>query len=115
MGNPSPKTSHLVKTQWKHGQSGNPSGKPKGSKHVSTWIQELLNDSSFQATIKSPSGSTMKYKGAPIKAIIQTAIIHALQGDKQWAEWLAKYAYRESETRVNIYSQINSTGSRYEL
>ena len=27
---------------WKPGQSGNPSGKPKGTNHLSTWIRELI-------------------------------------------------------------------------
>ena len=29
---------------WLPGQSGNPSGKPKGIKNLSTWIREFLED-----------------------------------------------------------------------
>lgn len=115
MGNPSPKTGHLVKTQWRSGQSGNPLGKPKGSKHISTWIQELLNDEKFQATVITNHGQKVEYKGAPIKAIVQTAIMQAIQGDKQWADWLARHGYKETELSVNIYSQVNSIGSKYDL
>jgi len=30
------------KTQWKKGQSGNPAGKPRGSKHFKTLLKEAL-------------------------------------------------------------------------
>lgn len=32
---------------WKPGQSGNPAGKPKGTKHLSTWMQEMLEDEEY--------------------------------------------------------------------
>lgn len=72
------------------GQSGNPAGLPKGTKHVSTWIQELLNDEEFDLS-KFVSGKP--YKGAPMQAIIITAVVQALQGDPKWADLLFKYGY----------------------
>lgn len=67
--------------------------KPKGSKHISTWIQELLNDEEFEATIQQ--GLQIKeYKGAPIKAIIQAQTRLAMNGDTKAFEALAKHGWK---------------------
>lgn len=80
------------KTQFQPGVSGNLAGKPKGSKHLSTYIQEMLTDESF--TTEYVEGYTLKkHKGAPIQALIQVAVTKAVAGDTKWAEWLAKYGY----------------------
>ena len=63
----------------------------KGSKHISTWIQEMLNDEEF--TLENFLFNGKQYKGAPIKAIITVGIMQSLQGDNKWAEWLAKHGY----------------------
>lgn len=115
MANLNPKTTQLVRTQWKPGQSGNPSGKPKGTRHISSWIQELLSDTQFQATITGPGGKVVKYKGAPIQAIVQTAIIHAIQGDKNWGEWLAKYGFPSGETNQNNYYSFLEARKKYDI
>lgn len=78
-------------TPWKPGQSGNLAGKPKGAKHLSTHIQDLLNDEEF--TLENFLFNGKQFKGAPIKAIVTVAIMQALQGDQKWATWLAKYGY----------------------
>lgn len=57
----------------KKGEIRNPNGKPKGTRHVSTWIQQLLNDETFTAQVMDGYKIT-EYKGAPIKAIIQAQI-----------------------------------------
>jgi hypothetical protein len=67
--------------------------KPKGSKHLSTWIQELMTDDGFEATILDAKNGFTNYKGAPIKAVIQVAIIKAVDNDAKAREWLAKYGY----------------------
>lgn len=78
--------------KFKPGESGNPAGKPVGSIHLSTHIQELLNDEEFETQILE--GNTVKdFKGIPVKAIIRVAMIKSLQGDNKWADWLAKYGY----------------------
>lgn len=81
--------------QWKPGQSGNPAGKPKGAKQLSTWIQNLLNDDEFEFIILGgkDKGKQISYKGAPIKAIVGVAIHKAMKGDVKWADWLAKHGY----------------------
>lgn len=89
--------------RWKPGQSGNPKGKPKGAKHLSTWIQELLNDEEFEARLLDAKVGYKDYKGAPIKAIIGVAITKAVNGDTRWAEWLAKHGYG---TNLNIEGEL---------
>lgn len=91
MSNPNPDTSGLIPFQ--PGQSGNPAGAKKGTLHLSTHIQNLLNDEEFEANILDSKKGLIEYKGAPVKAIIQVAIKHALNGDQRWAEWLAKHGY----------------------
>ena len=84
-----PETAHTG-TQFKPGQSGNPNGKPKGTKHISTWINEMLNDEKFTAMIRD--GYELKeYKGAPVKAIVGAQIALAVNGDKQAADLLFKH------------------------
>ena len=75
--------------QFQPGQSGNPSGRPKGSLNLSSWIQKLLNDEEFEVLLSDKT----KFKGAPIEAIVSTAITKAIEGDIKWAEWLARYGY----------------------
>lgn len=89
MSNPNPDQSGLEKGKWKPGQSGNPAGKPKGAKHLSTHIQEMLNDPDFE--LKMKTGEILK--GRPIEAIMKTAIAKGISGNVQWAEWLAKHGY----------------------
>lgn len=78
---------------WKPGQSGNPAGMKKGTKHISTWIQEMLNDEDFETMLLDSRKGMVEFKGAPLKAIIKTAVFRASQGDDKAREWLAKYGY----------------------
>ena len=80
-------------TQFQPGQSGNPAGKPKGAVHLSTRIQEMLNDDEFTANMVGSDGKSIQFKGQPMEAIVRTAMLKAMSGDKKWAEWLAKYGY----------------------
>lgn len=81
-------------TQFKKGDPGGP-GLPKGYKHLSTHIKELMEDPNFE--VPTSSGGT--YKGRPVTAIVTVAIMQALAGDKGWADWIGKYAYG---TKVDI-------------
>lgn len=74
---------------WKPGQSGNPKGKPKGAKHLSTRIQNMLQDDSFRQ--KLDDGSILK--GAPVEVILRVLIIKAAEGDLKAFDLLAKYGY----------------------
>lgn len=61
----------------------------KGSKHISTWIQEMLNDPDFELKLKD--GSILK--GRPIEAIIKTAIAKGVSGDMRAFDMLGKYGF----------------------
>ena len=83
---------------WQPGQSGNPSGKPKGTKHLSSRIQEMLLDDSFEQKLKD--GTILN--GAPINAVLRTLVIKAVDGDLRAFDLLAKYGYG---TKVDITSE----------
>lgn len=74
---------------WKTGQSGNPRGKPKGSKHLATRIQDMLQDELFKQKL---SDGTM-LKGAPVEVLIRALIIKAAEGDLRAFDLLGKYGY----------------------
>lgn len=81
------------KTQFKPGQSGNPEGRPKGSKNMSTYIRELLEDEEFETWLPDPREGFKHFKGAPMKAIINAQIIKATMGDTKAFDTLGKYGY----------------------
>ena len=71
-------------------------GPPKGTKHLSTWIQDMLNDEEFETMILDAKKGMIEFKGAPLKAIIMVAMRKAINDPKTgtaWAEWLAKHGY----------------------
>jgi hypothetical protein len=90
-------------TRFKPGQSGNPAGRPKGSRNLSMLIQQIMMDEEFETLIPDPQTGWREFKGAAAKAIIQGAMIRAIQGDLKVAEWLAKYGYG---TKVEIDATI---------
>lgn len=72
----------------------------KGSKHLSTWIQDLLNDEEFTTTIRE--GLQVKeWKGAPVKAIVKAHTLMAINGDVKAADLLFKYGYGQKMTLAN--------------
>lgn len=74
--------------------------KPKGAIHLSTRIQNMLNDPEFTAE-HVVDGKKITFKGQPAEAIIKTAVIRATQGDKQWADWLANNGYGSKVVHSN--------------
>tara|TARA_R110000868_G_scaffold222278_1_gene474180 strand:- start:645 stop:1193 length:549 start_codon:yes stop_codon:yes gene_type:complete len=64
------------KYQWKPGQSGNPSGKPKGAKNLATVVKE---EAKGKVTIKDASGISKKV--SKLEAIVRTTTHKALKGD----------------------------------
>lgn len=99
-------------TQFKPGQSGNPKGPKPGYKHISTWIQDMLNDENFETLLNDPRKGYIDYKGAPLKAIIETAVRRAIAGDTRWAEWLAKHGYGE-KLRIELDDPRKELLKRY--
>lgn len=66
----------------------------KGSKHISTWIQELMEDEEFEATIQQGL-KIVEYKGAPIKAIIKAQMQKAINGDTKAFDSLGRYGWSQ--------------------
>lgn len=85
----------------KKGDVRNPSGKPKGTLHLSTHIQNLMADDAFEANILDAKTGVREYKGIPVKAIIQVAITKAVNGDDKAREWLAKYGWGQKLQLAN--------------
>jgi hypothetical protein len=104
-----PETAHTG-TQFKPGESGNPKGKPKGAKHISTHIQNLMEDEDFEANILDAKTGIKEYKGAPVKAIIQVAITKAINGDAKAMDWLAKYGWT-AKTEIDLTSNGETVGT----
>jgi len=80
-------------TQFKPGHSGNPSGTKPGTKHLATHIQDMMNDEDFAQFLEDNKYGYVEFKGAPVKAIIITALKKAVAGDDKAREWLAKYGW----------------------
>lgn len=85
MSNASPQTGHLEATRWKPGQSGNPAGKPRGARHITTIVQQLLE--------KPGSSLPVPNAGTPVEAIVQVMILKALDGDVRAFDALIKAGY----------------------
>lgn len=66
------------KTRFKPGVVTNPNGVPKGTKHINTWIQELLGDENFETVVTDAKKGIVDYKGAPLKAILMAQMHLAL-------------------------------------
>lgn len=63
----------------------------KGSKHISTHIQEMMSDESFEQKLKD--GTILK--GAPLDAILKVAIAKARSGDPKFFDMLMKYGWAQ--------------------
>lgn len=87
---------------WKPGQSGNPNGKPKGTKHLSTWIRELMEDESFEFQLKD--GTLIK--NAPVKAIVCTLLNKAIDGDLRAIDLIGKYGYGSKVDITSNYKPL---------
>lgn len=88
---------------WKPGQSGNPKGKPKGTKHLSTRIQNILQDETFEQ--KLSDGTVLK--GAPVEAILRVLIIRAAEGDLRAFDLLGKYGYGNKVDLASTHELIS--------
>lgn len=87
---------------WKPGQSGNPKGKPKGSKHLSTRIQDMLEDEAFKQ--KLSNGTLLE--GAPVEVLIRALITKAAEGDLKAFDLLGKYGYGNKVDITTDYEKL---------
>lgn len=100
-------------TQFKPGQSGNPSGPKPGYKHINTHIQELMNDEKFTIMIQE-GYEVREYKGKPINALLQAQLRLALQSKDEnirikATELLMKHGWSqkiEQDTKITLVNPI---------
>jgi hypothetical protein len=96
------------------GEIRNPGGKPKGTKHINTWVQEILEDENFEAYIADPREGYKLFKGAPLKAIVKAQVIKAVAGDTKAYDSLVKSGYSqkiEQEMSGDMTITINTRGA----
>lgn len=92
----------------KKGEIRNPNGKPKGTKHLSTIIQELANDIDWdKTTLKNKDELKEKYGKNGFKAVAYVALTKAMTGDVRAMDWLAKHGYGD---KVDITSNGQTLG-----
>ena len=78
---------------WQKGQSGNPKGRPKGSRNWNTIVKDLLHDETLLEHFKDKellSATPLNNSKNAAEAIVATLILKALNGDIKAAEWLRK-------------------------
>lgn len=80
-------------TQFKPGESGNPAGKPKGTKSLSTLIRELEDEEFDWDLVPIKVKDQARKIGSPWKAIVFTALAQAYSGNVKAMEWLRKAGY----------------------
>lgn len=78
----------------KKGEVRNPNGKPKGTKHLSTIIRNILDDVDWSKTnLKNKDEVQKKYGNKGWDALTYVAITKAMAGDPQAMKWLAENGY----------------------
>lgn len=104
------------KTQFKKGQSGNPAGRKKGQRLLSTEIQRMMDDPKFierlSAGIKQRTGIDPaldpEFQGTPMKAIITVALIESMNPNihpdtrNKARTWVGKFGYG---TKIDVTSE----------
>lgn len=83
-------------SRWQQGQSGNPKGRPKGSKSLSKIVLELENEKFNWKQIPVQGGKLAELLsdlGSPWRAIVMKALTEGLKGNIKAMEWLRKSGY----------------------
>lgn len=93
------------------GKSGNPNGRPKGSKSLATYVRELA-DEDFDWSKIPQVGKKLEQEfgklGSPLRVIVMKAAIDAMsKGDSQAREWLRKAGWGDK-------LDVTSDGKRIE-
>lgn len=76
---------------WKPGQSGNPQGRPKGSRNLKSLIQDILTDPKVCEELTDWENKIQA--DTPLEAIIYALFSKAVEGDLKAADLLFKYGY----------------------
>ncbi len=75
--------------------------KPKGSKHLSTYIREILDNEDFEYKLSNGK----KMKGIPMEAMIRALVTKAVEGDARAFDLLAKYGYG-TRLEVDLHERL---------
>ena len=79
---------------WQSGVSGNPAGRPKGSRNLKSVVRELL---SSPDTFKLLPNDIPRGTSTPLEAIICTLMVKAIAGDVRACDVVLKYAIDRDE------------------
>lgn len=94
-------------TRFKSGQSGNPKGRPKGSRNIAIIINEILGG---MVTVKE-NGEEKRVNRAQV--IAMQSVAKAMKGDNRSTEFIAKtqaQIHREQEARAKEDKEKNYGG-----
>lgn len=91
------------------GDIRNPKGKPKGTIHINTIVQELMLDPKFNAWIHDPKEGYKKLEGIPAKAIVKAQMLKALQGDTKAYDSLVKSGWA-AKAELDLTSNGETVG-----
>ncbi len=87
----------------------------KGSKHLSTIIQELAEDIDWdKTTLKNKDELKAKYGKNGFKAVAYVALTKAMTGDVRAMDWLAKHGYG-STLNLNVSDPINDILDKFNI
>lgn len=78
---------------WPKGVSGNPKGRPKGAKSLSTIIKELENENFDWSKVPIKQREAAEAIGSPFRAIVYVALAKAWGGDVKAMRWLTQSGY----------------------
>lgn len=89
---------------WQPGISGNPKGRPKGSRNIKKVIQDMLNDPKVYDRL--PRG-TPRNAETPLEAILYALMVKAARGDIRAIDVLLKYSVDKDTTddRTGFFAQ----------
>lgn len=78
----------------KKGEIRNPNGKPKGTRHLSTIIRNIMEDIDWGKTnLKNKDEVQAKYGTKGWDALTYVAVTKAMAGDPKAMDWLAKNGF----------------------
>ncbi len=92
---------------FKKGYDSRRGSKPKGAKHVATYIREALENNNFR--YKLPE--TSEVKAPPIAVILDALINKAANGDIKATELLFKHGYA-NKLEIEFSNNSNYTGPK---
>lgn len=95
---------HLAPYQFKPGQSGNPAGRPKGSRNMSTVFQDAIK------TLVKPENGSGDWKSIEEQMIL-AQIQKALSGDTKAFEVVMNRAYGTPKRVVEVEQTLPEEGA----